>query len=90
MGEEYFKFGKVWYSQIFLLIAYDFTVSLNVYRFFSLQIVSLLNSNFWDLAAKIDSIFALFSVVVQYLACYLLGLKNNYDCPRQNTKCTSL
>lgn len=32
-GEEHFGLGKVWYSQIFLLIAHDSSVPLNVYRF---------------------------------------------------------
>lgn len=82
-GEECFGLGKVWYPQIFLLIAHDSSVPLNVYRFFSsLQIVSLLDSNFWDLAAKIDSTFALFPVTALCLACYLLRLQNNYDRPR--------
>lgn len=44
-----------WQGLIFtiLLIAYDFTVPLNVNRFFSLQIVSLLDSNFWAVAARL-------------------------------------
>lgn len=83
--EECFGLGKVWYSQIFLLIDHDSSVPLTIYRFSFLQIVSLLDSNFWDLAAKIDSIFALFPVIVLCLACYLLHLQNNYDRPRQNT-----
>lgn len=79
-----FGLGRVWYSQIFLLIAYDFIVPLNVFRFFSLQIVSLLDSNFWALAAKIDSIFALLLIMDPYLDCSLLVLKNNYEWPRHN------
>lgn len=83
-GGEDFGLGRIRYSQIFLLIAYDFIVPLNVFRFFSLQIVSLLDSNFWALAAKIDSIFALLLIMGPYLACSLLVLKNNYEWPRQN------